>query len=143
MRRLKRRSKYLHWMAVGRRRHPRTRARGLEDDLQGTIALALGSGLRPAEIGRPMCGGGNAPRPAHRGCIRMTVLGAIVRVMRTVPPPPDRPFEPPSMVWLYESDGWKQVEDPIGDREDGDGDQERADAGYCGHDGKQRQPALR
>jgi hypothetical protein len=87
-------------------------------------------------------GGGNAPRPAHRGCIRMTVLGAIVRVMRTVPPPPDRPFEPPRMVWLYESDGWQQVEEPIRDREDGDVDQERADAGYCGHDGKQRQPAL-
>jgi hypothetical protein len=77
-------------------------------------------------------------------CSGMSPFDASVRVMRTVPTlrrdlDPNRPVP---MAWVYEDGEWKQDIDHIAAREDGDVDQERADAGYCGQSGKDRQPAL-
>jgi hypothetical protein len=74
----------------------------------------------------------------------MSPFGDSVRVMRTVPPfrPDLDPNRPVPMAWIYEDGEWKQDIDPVTAREDADVDQERADAGYCGQDGKDRQPAL-
>jgi hypothetical protein len=64
--------------------------------------------------------------------------------MRTVPPysPDLDPNHPVRMVWVYEGGEWQQDVDPITEGPDGDVDQERADAGYYGRDGKDRQSAL-